>query len=212
MHSLDSIAETYPARRKQAAATRAKLLEASAELLTERGCGQLATAAVAERAGVAHGTLFKHFETKNGLMAATTEFVLEELMAEFLEMARELAGRPEPIDEALKTVWALFRSDRLQATLELYVAARTDESLREALRPIFTKHRDSALSAARAFLPTTADATEFESNVTGILATLLGGALLWSVVPEPEFFQSELAFVERIAKAELTRIVEPEER
>jgi hypothetical protein len=40
---------------------------------------------------------------------------------------------------------------------------------------------------------------------------LLGGALLWSVVPEPEFFQSELAFVERVAKAELARIVEPKE-
>jgi AcrR family transcriptional regulator len=211
MRPRDSIAEPYPARRKRAAATRAKLLQASAELLTERGYSQLATAAIAKRAGVAHGTLFKHFDTKTGLMAGTTELVLEELIAEFLEVARELAGRPEPIDEALEAVWTLFRSDRLQATLELYVAARTDESLREALRPIFNKHRDSFLSAARAFLPATADATQFESNVTGILATLLGGALLWSVVPEPEFFQSELAFVERIAKAELTRIIEPEE-
>jgi AcrR family transcriptional regulator len=211
MSPQDSGANPFPARRERAAATRAKLLEASAELLTERGYNQLATAAVAERAGVAHGTLFKHFDTKAGLLAATTEMVLEELIAEFVDMARELAGHHEPIDEALKAVWSLFRSDRLQATLELYVAARTDESLRGALRPIFTKHRDAFLSAARAFLPTTADAARFESTVTGILATLLGGALLWSVVPEPEFFHSELAFVERVAKAELARVAEAEE-
>ena len=211
MPTQDFGAKAFPARSERAAATRAKLLEASAELLTERGYNQLATAAVAERAGVAHGTLFKHFDTKSGLMAATTEMVLEKLIAEFVEMARELAGRPEPIDEALKALWSLFRSDRLQATLELYVAARTDESLRGALRPIFTKHRDAFLSAARAFLPATADTARFESTVTGILATLLGGALLWSVAPEPEFFHSELAFVERVAKAELARVAKPEE-
>jgi len=193
-------------RSRRAAETRSKLLEASAELLTERGYSRLATAAVAERAGVAHGTLFKHFATKSELMAATTELVLEDVIGEFLRMAQEFAGQPEPIDQALGAVWSLFRSDRLQATLELYVAARTDESLRGALRPIFTTHRSAFLLAARALLPSTADAAHFESNVTGILATLLGGALLWSVAPEPDFFQSELAFVDRIARAELARL------
>jgi AcrR family transcriptional regulator len=166
----------------------------------------LATAAVAERAGVAHGTLFKHFATKGELMAATAELVLEEVIGNFLQMAQEFAGQPQPIDRALGALWSLFRSDRLQATLELYVAARTDESLRNALRPIFTAHRSSFLSTARGLMPASADERQFESNVTGILATLLGGALLWSVVPEPEFFQSELAFVDRIARAELARL------
>jgi AcrR family transcriptional regulator len=183
-----------------------KLLEASAELLTERGYSRLATAAVAARAGVAHGTLFKHFATKSELMAATAEHVLEDVIGEFLRTAQDFAGQTAPIDQALGAVWSLFRSDRLQATLELYVAARTDESLRGALRPIFATHRSAFLSAARALLPSTADAAHFESTVTGILATLLGGALLWSVVPEPDFFQSELAFVDRVARAELARL------
>jgi AcrR family transcriptional regulator len=198
-------------RSRRAQATRGKLLDASAELLTERGYSRLSTAAVAERAGVAHGTLFKHFPTKSALMAATTERVLGDVIGEFLEMARDFAGQPAPIDDALRAVWSLFRSERLQATLELYVAARTDEALREALRPIFTMHRSAFLSAARALLPASANGTQFESNITGILATLLGGAVLWSVVPEPEFFRSELAFVERIAKAELARIESTEE-
>lgn len=106
----------------------------------------------------------------------------------------------------------LFRSERLQATLELYVVARTDEALRDALHPVFTKHRSAFLDAARALFPATADEAHFESNVTGILATLLGGALLWSVAPEPEFFRSELAFVDRIARAELSRRALEEER
>ena len=192
-------------RSRRAAETRAKLLEASADLLTERGYSRVATAAIAGRAGVAHGTLFKHFATKGELMAATAELVLEEVIGDFLRMAQEFTGEPEPLAHALSAVWSLFRSDRLQATLELYVAARTDEALRGALRPIFTSHRSAFLSAARALLPATADQAQFESNVTGILATLLGGALLWSVVPEPEFFQSELSFVDRVARAELAR-------
>lgn len=208
---LESHAKPGSVRAGRAVRTRWKLLDASAELLAERGYSRLSTAAVAERAGVAHGTLFKHFPTKSALMAATTEWVLEDVIGRFLEMAREFAEEPEPIDHALRAVWSLFRSDRLQATLELYVAARTDESLRDALRPIFTTHRSAFLSAARALLPASADESHFESTVTGILATLLGGALLWSVVPEPEFFQSELAFVDRIARAELARIGPSEE-
>jgi len=207
----ESLEKLRSVRVGRAQKTRWKLLDASAELLAERGYSRLTTAAVAERAGVAHGTLFKHFSNKSALMAATTERVLEDVISEFLGMAREFAGRLEPIDQALRAVWSLFRSERLQATLELYVAARTDEALREALRPIFTTHRSAFLSAARALLPASADEVQFESNVTGILATLLGGAVLWSVVPEPEFFQSELAFVDRIARAELARIESSEE-
>jgi len=202
----ESLSKGNSSRSRRAAETRSRLLVATAELLAERGYSRLATAAVAERAGVAHGTLFKHFATKSELMAATTELVLEEIIGEFLAMAQEFAGKPEPIDHALRAVWTLFRSERLQATLELYVAARTDQSLRDALRPIFTTHRSAFLSAARALLPSTANEAHFESNVTGILATLLGGAVLWSVVPEPEFFQSELAFVDRITRAELARL------
>lgn len=203
---VESLSKGNSSRSRRAAETRSRLLTATAELLAERGYSRLATAAVAERAGVAHGTLFKHFATKSELMAATTELVLEEIIGEFLAMAQEFAGKPEPIDHALRAVWTLFRSERLQATLELYVAARTDQSLRDALRPIFTTHRSAFLSAARALLPSTANEAHFESNVTGILATLLGGAVLWSVVPEPEFFQSELAFVDRITRAELARL------
>lgn len=190
-------------RSQRAAETRAKLLQASAEVLTERGYSRLATASVAERAGVAHGTLFKHFATKGDLMAATTELVLEQVVGEFLQMAQEFAGKPEALDDALRAVWSLFRSDRLQATLELYVAARTDGALRAALRPIFTTHRNAFLTAAQSWLPAGPDRARFESTVTGVLATLLGGALLWSVVPEPDFFQSELVFVDRVVKAEL---------
>lgn len=201
----ESLAKTARVRSGRAEKTRAKLLEATAALLAERGYSRLSTAAIAERAGVAHGTLFKHFATKSTLMAATTERVLEAVIGEFLRMAKEFRGQPQPIDEALRALWSLFRSERLQATLELYVAARTDEALRDALRPIFTAHRGAFLSAARGLLPASADEAQFESNVTGILATLLGGALLWSVVPESEFFQSELAFVDRIARAALGR-------
>ncbi|MEM9727443.1 MAG: TetR family transcriptional regulator [Myxococcota bacterium] len=209
--AAESSPKNFAARTRRAAATRARLLESSAAQLAERGYGRLATAAVAEGAGVAHGTLFKHFATKSDLMAATTEHVLEGAITEFLGMARAFAGKTEPMDEALRALWAVFRSDRMQATLELYVAARTDEALREALRPIFSRHRAAFLDAARSLLPDAADQAEFESNVTGILATLLGGSLLWSVVPEQSFLERELAFVDRIARGELVRLKSSED-
>lgn len=200
-----AVENTDTNRSRRAAKTRHKLLEASASLLVERGYNRLSTAVVAERAGVAHGTLFKHFPTKSALMAATTKFVLEEVIDDFLTMAADSPVQGESIDHALGAAWSLFRSERLQASLELYVAARTDEALREAFQPIVTLHRSELLSAARAYFPAFADEPNFESTIMGIMATLLGGSLLWSITPEPDFFHSELSFVDRVVKAELAR-------
>ena len=45
-------------------ATRQRLLAAARELIEDDGYGSASVAAVAERAGVAAGTLYRHFESK----------------------------------------------------------------------------------------------------------------------------------------------------
>jgi AcrR family transcriptional regulator len=59
-------------------ATRERLLEAARELIEEGGYGSASVAAIADRAGVASGTVYRHFASKADL---------------FLEVFRTGAGR-----------------------------------------------------------------------------------------------------------------------
>lgn len=62
------------------ASTRERLLHAAQELIEEGGYGAASVAAVAERAGVAAGTLYRHFDSKAGL---------------FVELFRAVCSREE---------------------------------------------------------------------------------------------------------------------
>ena len=59
-----------PRERSDAARNREALLAAAAELVREHGVGHVTMDAVAERAHVGKGTVFRRFDSRKGLMAA----------------------------------------------------------------------------------------------------------------------------------------------
>lgn len=77
--------------RADALRNRERLLVAAEEVFTEQGTGA-STEEVARRAGVGIGTVFRHFPTKEALLTAVYERLLQELG----ERAAELAGHDDP--------------------------------------------------------------------------------------------------------------------
>ena len=71
-------------------AMRARLLEATVELLVERGFSGTSTTLVSERAGVSRGAQLHHFPTKNDLVVAAVEHLTEVRGAELASAARAL--------------------------------------------------------------------------------------------------------------------------
>lgn len=69
---MNTPTKTYdsPLRRRQQAATRDAILEATALLVEEQGLDALSFAAIAERAGVQERTVYRHFSTRQDLLAA----------------------------------------------------------------------------------------------------------------------------------------------
>jgi AcrR family transcriptional regulator len=59
-----------PTPRRDGEATRQKLLRAALELYTTAGFRDTTTPAIAERAGVAEGTIYRHFSSKEDLLNA----------------------------------------------------------------------------------------------------------------------------------------------
>ena len=115
---------------------RRAILEAAVELFADRGIGHAPTSAISSSAGVAEGTLFTYFKTKDDL--------INELFGELRkEIDRELLGYPFSADARtrLRFVWdrylnlALKHPKRLKVLRQLRVSGRL---LKDAEAPNMT--------------------------------------------------------------------------
>jgi AcrR family transcriptional regulator len=200
---------TAPARSARApqarsVATRARLLDAAIEALVAHGYAGLTTTEVCRRARLSQGALFKHFETKAGLVGATAERLFQALIDDF---RRAFGGGAAPGDRlaaVLRQLARSFRQPRLLAALELYTAARTDAVLRAQLAPVLVHHHANLLREARELFPAAAAANpDFGSIVDTAITALQGDALARLVREDDAASRRGLAMLERWLRAEL---------
>ena len=120
-------------------AMRARLLEATVELLVEKGYAGTSTTLVSERAGVSRGAQLHHFPTKQDLVVAAVRHVTEVRGAELAAAAENLPSGAHRTRAVLQMLADHFTSPVVTAALELWVAARTDETLLAAVAPLEQK-------------------------------------------------------------------------
>ena len=114
-------------------AMRQRLLEATVGCLVERGWSGTTTTLVSERAGVSRGAQLHHFPTKSALVLAAVEHLSEVRQQELLGRLAELPPGPSRTRGVLDLLAELSTGPLFTAALELWVAARTDAELREAV-------------------------------------------------------------------------------
>jgi AcrR family transcriptional regulator len=115
---------------------RARLLEATVDCLVERGFAGTSTTLVSERAGVSRGAQLHHFPTKNDLVVAAVEHLTEKRGAELAAAAASLPAGARRTRAVLAMLADHFTAPVFNAALELWVAARTDETLLAAVAPL----------------------------------------------------------------------------
>jgi len=118
---------------------RARLLEATVDCLVERGFGHTSTTLVSERAGVSRGAQLHHFPTKNDLVVAAVEHLTEVRGADLAAAAARLPTGKRRTRAVLQMLADHFTGPVFTAALELWVAARTDETLLAAVAPLEQK-------------------------------------------------------------------------
>lgn len=117
-------------------AMRARLLDATVELLVERGFAGTSTTLVSQRAGVSRGAQLHHFPAKNDLVVAAVEHITEARGQALKEAARTLPEGGRRTRQVLAMLADHVTSPVFTAALELWVAARTDEQLAAAVGPL----------------------------------------------------------------------------
>ena len=130
-----AMAERVP-QEERTRAMRARLLEATVELLVERGWSGTSTTLVSRRAGVSRGAQLHHFPTKIDLVLAAVEHLSEVRGAELANAASQLPRGKRRTRAVLEMLAQHFTSPVFVAALELWVAARTDPALHAAVSPL----------------------------------------------------------------------------
>ena len=140
-------------KQARAVATRTKIVHAAVECLAEHGVAGTSTTVIAKRAGVSQGALFKHFPSKPLLLGVAIEQVFAEMRARFVSEALTQDAAPSTMSAELEVLWDIYQEERLQAVLELYMASRTDDALREVLNPVVSDHFDAIMEIAGVLFP-----------------------------------------------------------
>ena len=131
-----------PQRRTQeerSQATRIQVCEATLETLYEIGYERTSTTIIAEKANVSRGALTHQFPTRNELIVAAFQHLIDS-WAEVYPLADRYNVEHLTICEMIDAYWNnIFSNNRYIAALELMLAARQDNALGRSLREVMEK-------------------------------------------------------------------------
>lgn len=128
--SQDAAAEAGP-RKRDPERRRQEVLDAAAQIVVEHGADALTHRAVAARAGLALGTMTRHFPSIDELREATLRRLGDEVDAALDEVEADLASGGDLADRIAELMQQSFLDNRqVHATMALVNAATFDPSLR----------------------------------------------------------------------------------
>jgi AcrR family transcriptional regulator len=129
---------------------RRRLLDAAVDCLVRYGYAGTTTTRVTELAGVTRGAQVHHFPTRADLVAAVARHLAERRVDLAFDRIEQVRRAPDPIDAALELIWEIHQGPVHYATIEMWVAARTDPDLREQLTRVEPAARASVIEFAEA--------------------------------------------------------------
>ncbi|POM26010.1 HTH-type transcriptional regulator RutR [Actinomadura rubteroloni] len=168
---------TRPRRTQEerTAATRRALLDATIDCLVEHGYHGTTTTRVVERAGVSRGAQVHHFPTKNALVLAAVEHLARRRAAQFLTHDLGCLGSADDrVGRALDLVWEVYQGPLFDASMELWVASRTDPDLRAHVARLERDVTAGILEIGRALLGDRVEDPEIRNDLYLVLETVRG--------------------------------------
>lgn len=167
-------------RRQQSertAATRKAVLEATLDLLVERGYAGTSTRLAAERAGVSLGALQHHFRTKADLSVEALSYASARLAQEFVATSTVSGDALERFGSILDRLFVVFRGSTFAAAVEIHLASRTDAELQVAVLNLDRNVERLILQSAGELLPEVCDHPEFAALISTSVSAVRGLAL-----------------------------------
>ena len=139
-----------------------------------------------ERAGVSRGAQVHHFPTKAELVSQAIRHLAGKRIEEFLQtMPRLPRSEEKKVERILDLIWEVHTSPLFDASLELWVASRTDPELREGLTAVERDVSQTIASVGPSVFPELASRPDFQADIDSAMAAIRGLALM-RFVDDPE--------------------------
>ncbi|GAB3671124.1 TetR/AcrR family transcriptional regulator [Actinocorallia lasiicapitis] len=162
-------------------ATQTRLLDATAATLADLGWSGLSTTEVSRRAGVSRGAQQHHYPTKMELVAAALEHLLDRLRDEYHAAYTELPDDRRNVAGALDLFWETIQQPPAMALLELALAGRTDESLRDLSKQLSNRVVEIVREVFDELFPESLPDSVVDALIRGLFALLVGLSLQHSL-------------------------------
>jgi AcrR family transcriptional regulator len=191
-----------PKRRTQeerSGETRRRLIEATIELLIERGHARLTTADIARRAGVSNGARVHHYRTKEDLVVAANQRLYDDAVALGTQRAHSAGAAGDPVKNCFDDLISLYFGRWFLGSLDSVVAARTDKRLARRIHPVIADYHARIRAVwTRAFADAGWSRAAAEDAYDVILHTVRGMALTSVRQPVPKVNERVVAQVRRL--------------
>jgi AcrR family transcriptional regulator len=165
------------ARRTQAersAAMRLRLLEATVDSLVTHGYAGTTTQRVAELAGVTRGAQIHHFRAKLDLVIAAIEHLAQQRAQSVIREIGRIRDSSDRAGAVLDMLWEAHQGPFFVATLELWIAARTDAELARQIRRVEPVVNGAVLAAIGQLVPEQAEHKDLRNAAYTAMDALRG--------------------------------------
>lgn len=138
---------------QRSAAMRIRLLDATVESLVSYGYAGTTTPRIAELAGVTRGAQIHHFRSKEDLVVAAIEHLAQQRTQAAIRELGQVQSIPDPVAMVLDFVWEAHQGPMFIATVELWVAARTDRILAQHIERVEPVVNGTLIAAIAQLMP-----------------------------------------------------------
>jgi AcrR family transcriptional regulator len=166
-----------PKRLKQRERTRLQLIEAAVRVFAERGVGGAPVHAVASEAGLANGTFYNHFASKQELIAAVAGHLMDRLADQIAVSSRELEDPAECVSVALRRFNEKACQDPIWGNVTVRLGAGATE-VSERIAANLTRDLEEGIQRGRFKVPTRRAAADIVlgAGLMGVLSVSSGRA------------------------------------
>ena len=118
-----------------------KIVEAAIEMFAEKGYASTSTSQIAKKAGVAEGTIFRHYKTKKDLLLSIVSPTMAKLIAPFVirDINKVLDARYERYEDFLKAM-ILNRQEFLKDNMTVFKILIQEIPFHPELKEQFKEH------------------------------------------------------------------------
>jgi AcrR family transcriptional regulator len=162
---------------------RERLLDATVSVLIDYGFAGTTTARVVEAAGVTKGAQLHHFPSKEGLVVAAIDHLARQRAQTAIETIADARSTPDPAVAVLDLLWEAHQGPMFVATVELWVAARTNPVLLQEIKRVEPLVNDTLAAAVAQVLP---DGTQQKNLRNAVYTAMdaLRGVMVLSLVDD----------------------------